>query len=116
MKKLFSVVTLAIFAMSVYGQILSVEDINLEKNTQKVVAVSLNNPKKGLTALQFDFVVPNGISIAVDETSLNPSRIVDHQLFVKQRDNHTYRFLVFSETNADFIGSEGDMIYIPLVT
>ena len=116
MKKLFSVVTLAIFAMSVYGQILSVEDINLEKNTQKVVAVSLNNPKKGLTALQFDFVVPNGISIAVDETSLNPSRIVDHQLFVEQRDNHTYRFLVFSETNADFIGSEGDIIYVPFVT
>ena len=116
MKKFFSVIALALSAMSAYGQILSVEDINLEKNTQKVVVVSLNNPEKELTALQFDFVVPNGISIAVDETSLNPSRIVDHQLFVEQRDNHTYRFLVFSETNANFIGSEGDIIYVPFVT
>ena len=116
MKKLFSVVTLAIFAMSVYGQILSVEDINLEKNTQKVVAVSLNNPQKQLTLVQFDLVLPQGISIVVDETSLNPSRIVDHQLFVEQMDNHTYRFLVLSETNANFIGSEGDIIYVPFVT
>ena len=117
MKNFYSIIALCFFFMtSAYGQIISVENISIEKNTQKVVAVSLNNPQKQLTLVQFDLVLPQGISIVVDETSLNPSRIVDHQLFVEQMDNHTYRFLVLSETNDNFIGSEGDIIYVPLVT
>ena len=64
MKNFYSIIALCFFFMtSAYGQIISVENISIEKNTQKVVAVSLNNPQKQLTLVQFDLVLPQGISI-----------------------------------------------------
>ena len=95
---------------------LSVEDVQMVTNAQKQVAIVLKNPLKKLTAFQLDLVIPEGVSIAVDEATLNPSRIEDHELFVAPVGDNTYRFLAFSRTNADFIGTEGDLIYVPLIS
>lgn len=116
MNKYFSVIALSLsFMMGAYGQTFNVKDVQMGPDGQKQVAIALNNYSKKLTAFQFDLVLPEGISVA-EEASLNPTRIEDHELFMAQVNDNTYRFLVFSMTNADFKGSEGDLIYIPLVS
>lgn len=129
MKKTISIIALSLsVTISAYGAqssqsdnsdktiSLSVEDVQMVTNAQKQVAIVLNNPFKKLTAFQLDLVIPEGVSIAVDEATLNPSRVEDHELHVAQVGDNTYRFLAFSKTNADFIGTEGDLIYVPLVS
>jgi hypothetical protein len=117
MKKIFSVIALALSCMtSAYGQVLSVDDVQMEVGTQKQMAVALNNSGKQLSALQFDLVVPQGVTVDVEGATLNPSRVADHEIHVKQMGDNLYRFLVFSMTNADFVGSTGDLVYVPVTS
>lgn len=116
-KQIFSVIALSLsFMTSAYGQSFSVEDVQMETGAQKQAAITLVNPAKKLTAFQLDLVVPEGVSIDAAEATLNPSRIEDHELHVAQMSDNTYRFLAFSKTNADFIGTDGVLIYVPIVT
>lgn len=117
MNKNISVLVLALSFMTIaHGQTLNVEDVQMEKNTRKKVAIGLNNSSKDQSGIQFDLVLPEGISAAVDEAVLNPNRLADHELHVKQVDDNTYRFLVFSRTNASFMGTRGDLVYVTLVS
>lgn len=117
MKKIFSVIALALSCMtSAYGQVLSVDDVQMEVGTQKQMAVALNNSGKQLSALQFDLVVPQGVTVDVEGATLNSTRVADHEIHVKQMGDNFYRFLVFSMTNADFVGSTGDMVYVPVTS
>lgn len=116
-KQIFSVIALSLsFMTSAYGQTFSVEDVQMETGAQKQAAISLVNPAKKLTAFQLDLVVPEGVSIDAAGATLNPSRIEDHELHVAQMSDNTYRFLAFSKTNADFIGTDGALIYVPIAT
>ena len=117
MNKYISVLALALsFVTIAHGQTLHVEDVQMEKNTRKQVAIGLNNSSMDQSGIQFDLVLPEGISAALDETTLNPNRVADHELHVKQVNDNTYRFLVFSRTNASFIGTMGDLVYVTLVS
>ena len=92
---------------------LSVEDVQMVTNAQKQVAIVLNNPFKKLTAFQLDLVIPEGVSIAVDEATLNPSRVEDHELHVAQVGDNTYRFLAFSKTTS-YLFSSPVTVIVPL--
>jgi len=117
MKKIFSVIALSLSSMiCAYGQTFNVADVQMGPNGQKQVAIVLNNPSKALTAFQFDLVVPEGVSIDVEGASLNPTRVSNHELIAAEIGNHTYRFLTFSKTNDDILGSQGELVYVPLIT
>ena len=124
-KHLLSVLALSLsFVTSAYGQKTvadntsswNIEDVQMETGAQKQVAISLMNPSKKLTAFQLDLVMPEGVTVDISGATLNPSRIDDHELHVAQMNDNTYRFLAFSRTNADFAGTSGALIYVPIVT
>ena len=70
------------------------------------MAVYLTSTDNKYSAVQFDLALPEGVSIAKDGSgkfaaSLTAARISDHTLNVKEVSTRTYRFLVFSLTNAE---------------
>lgn len=106
---------MAAFAMAQADNFV-VEEVNVAPGTTKAVGIQLQNAS-AYTAFQFDMVLPEGIEIAKDETigllvGLVSDLTPEHSLYVKNIGPGTYRFLSFSETNADYPGEEGNLIVV----
>lgn len=92
---------------------LSVDDITLVAGTTATIAINLNNITTDYTGYQFDIVLPEGFSVA-----LNPRGKLDYakgdryeddsqQLSMESLGNNTYRVLSFSMSNGLIEGNEG---------
>ena len=102
-----------------YADNLAVADVELNQGESKNVAISLLNPTKKYTAFQFDLVLPEGVTIGVnnDESlmvGLNEDRIEDHELTVKDMGSGIYRLLCYSMSNAELKGTSGTLITMTL--
>ena len=99
---------------------LTVSDVELSAGETKEITIDLNNPDKVYTAFQFDLVLPEGVTIALNNknkliASLDGDRADDHTLNVANVGNNTYRFLSFSMTNADFYDTSGPLVHVSLL-
>ena len=97
---------------------LMVETVILTPGETKQVAVCLNNPQKTYTAFQFDMVLPDGISIAMNDNkymaTLDKGRKGDHSLKVSQKSKGVFRLMAFSMSNAVFSNTSGPLVYVTL--
>lgn len=95
------------------SDVLSVDDITLVAGTTATIAINLNNITTDYTGYQFDIVLPEGFSVA-----LNPRGKLDfakgdryedelQQLSMESLGNNTYRVLSFSMSNGLIEGNEG---------
>ena len=117
---LITVVLLAL-AGRTFADNLSVETVVMGAGETKEVAIVLNNPNKQYVAFQFEVVLPDGITFALNDkgkpiVSLDANRADDHSLNVKDLGNNTYRLLAFSMTNAAFAGTNGALVNMTLKT
>ena len=92
---------------------LSVDDITLVAGTTATIAINLNNITTDYTGYQFDIILPEGFSVA-----LNPRGKLDfakgnryednsQQLSMESLGGNTYRVLSFSMSNGLIEGNEG---------
>ena len=107
------------FVGSILADNLMVSNIELKADETQNVTINLNNSSKNYVAFQFDVVLPEGITIAKNDSgkliaSLNSDRIDDHSLNVQDLGSGSYRFLCFSMTNAEFYGTSGPLVNITL--
>ena len=97
---------------------LTLEAVTLEPGETKQVAVSLNNPQNTYTAFQFDLVLPEGITIAMNGTKylaeLEENRKSDHSLKVSKKRKGVYRLMAFSMNSDVFSGTDGPLVYVTL--
>lgn len=78
------------------------------------VQLSLENADT-ITALQFDLVVPQGLTLDANSASLSDARKDGHTLSVKkQGDANIYRFLVHHADNKALKGNNGTLISLPV--
>ena len=95
---------------------LSMANVNLAANQTKEVSISLDNAK-AFTAFQFDMTLPNGVTLAKngDDFVATPGRgTADHQFKVGQISDGKYRFLVYSNSNANLTGNSGAIVNVTL--
>ena len=98
---------------------LSAESVVMGAGDTKDIAIELNNPTKQYVAFQLDVVLPDGITLAMNNkgnpvVSLDADRVSDHTLNVKELGNNTYRLLSFSMSNATFSGIGGALLHMTL--
>jgi len=98
---------------------LTVSDFAIDANETKAITIDLANPERKYAAFQFDLVLPEGITIALNKknkliASLDEDRIDDHTLTVDNVGNNTYRFLTISMTNAEFYEESGALVHVTL--
>ena len=113
MKKLFVCVLASLCSTIAFAQKdeVVVNDVTMRPGSNAQMEVTLNNPSKDYTALQFKLSLPEGISIAPSDNgkslkvSLNRAVVTDHELVVSQEKENTYIFIVFSRSNAAFTGA-----------
>ena len=113
MKKLFVCVMASLCSAIAFAQKdeVVVNDVTMRPGSNAQMEVTLNNPSKDYTALQFKLSLPEGISIAPSDNgkslkvSLNRAVVTDHELVVSQEKENTYIFIVFSRSNAAFTGA-----------
>ena len=112
----------AICGMSQTSDRVFVDDIHIESEGQLDIAVKMDNPNNVFCAFQFDMYLPDGVSIAMNESgeldvSLNKQRKkANHHLSAERLENEYYRFVCFSMTNSAFSGQEGPIVDIKLKT
>lgn len=109
MKRLFVYTMASLFSIGIFAQS---ESVTENPNSLEIYFPSAVSP---FTAFQFDLKLPEGVSMVEKETdssgnvleaSLNASRKNDHVLRVEKISDRTYRFLVFSPTNANITVSD----------
>jgi hypothetical protein len=121
MGKSFRLMTLFLAAFAV-GNVqaddkLSMAKVQMSANQTKEVTISLDNAK-AFTAYQFDMTLPEGVTLAKngDDYVASPGRgTADHQFRVGQISDGKYRFLSYSNTNADLTGTSGTIVTLTLV-
>ena len=86
--------------------------------TESVLAVNMKN-ESAVTMLQFDITLPEGVSIAVDESNkakieLTSRKNTDHSVESNFRENTYYTVLVKSALNKYLSGNDGAIVNITL--
>lgn len=119
MKKLVIMGVFLAMAGNIMADNLIMENIEITSGEEKVVTIELQNPDNKFVAFQFDLTLPEGVSIALNDkgmlnATLVESRKVDHMLSVEKLTSGSYRFLSFSMTNTEFLGTSGPLINITL--
>lgn len=109
----------AAFAFAQADDVLVVGDVTIVPGQEKEMSILLQDASQSYTAFQFDMLLPEGIAIAADEAgelkaTLSEEREADHVLLVKNIAPNTYRFLSYSETNADFTDEDGLLVNVTL--
>ena len=98
---------------------LSADDIEIKAGNEAKENLYLTTFDNKYVAFQFDLILPSGVTIAKDEkglfvADLEDSRRVDHILNVGEVGTSTYRILSYSNTNTEFFGNDGAIMYIQL--
>lgn len=115
------VFVLLIFVGRINADNLSVDQVTIRKGETKKVGIALKNLSIQYVAFQFDIELPDGVSIADNDegeldVTLNQERINGHTLKVEDKGQGLYRILAFSFPVNEFVGTEGDLVYITLKT
>ena len=125
MKKLMISATIMLLsAMNVMAQDkLTIDDFSIQAGETKSVAINLIN-EKAYAAVQFDLVLPTGLSIAKKangkfNVSLSATRCdfsdpsdPSHVMTVTEVSTGLYRFVAYSNSNIEFTGNSGALITI----
>ena len=97
---------------------LTVDAVTMKAGEKKQVAINLNNTQGAYTAFQFDLVLPDGVSVAMNDdkyvAALNEERKVDQSLTVSQKSSGVYRLMAYSMSNAEFSSTSGPLVYVTL--
>lgn len=82
------------------------------------VLVNLNNSGEEIVSAEFDLYLPDGIEIATNQRGKYEiaigSRLDDHQILTKSKEDGAINIAVYSMSNAIFWGTEGDILSIKL--
>ena len=96
---------------------LQVDPISMKPGEKKYITVNLNNEGDRFTALQFDMILPEGISVAtefgdyiVDLGSRTSNR--NHNISGKYQADGSFRVVCGSQSNAEFAGESGDIVKV----
>lgn len=98
---------------------LSIKDFTIKEGETKEMFINMNNPNTGITLVQFDLFLPNGLTIVESKDGLNVdisgrTTWKNHSLQVCNMGNKT-RFLLASSANTLIDGSNGSIIGIRLL-
>lgn len=93
--------------------IIRIGDVDSEKDVEVEVPVYIENIES-FNAFQFDFLVPDGLEFVSNSISVNTNRVDNHNISVNL-DDDTLRFIGFSSSNKDFIGSNGVLFSFKLI-
>ena len=96
---------------------LAIADFSIQPGETKTIAVELNNTGNEYIAFEFYMSLPEGVSIAKNESSklmaeLNSGRINGHKLKVRQMADGSYYFFCYSESNANITGTSGEILSV----
>lgn len=103
-----------------FGEELLVQDFSIKPGETKEFSIELNNPEIPFIMLEFEMLLPEGVSIAKDEddeflVELNSARIAkSHTLEVSDHGGGKYKFLAYSTKNVAFKGTSGEIINLTL--
>lgn len=86
---------------------------------EKEVEVLLNNPDDAFTGMQFDLVLPEGISLVSDEVGYlvdlgSRTTTRKHTIEASLQADGTIRVMAYSNRNSNFNGTEGDVAILTL--
>ena len=103
-----------------YDNTLSIDDMETRSGEQTVLSVNLENVVD-ITNLQFDLVLPEGITIAQDEDgyelidlSTERTSARKHTIGNEAQADGSMRILCYSGSNAVFSGTEGEVLTVTL--
>lgn len=96
---------------------LSVKDVSMPQGGTATVEIGINNTDE-ITALQFDLILPEGLSVATNEKGrlvfAKTDRTKEHSLYMQENEQGEYRVLLYS-TNLDLIkGNSGSFMTLTL--
>lgn len=98
---------------------ISVEPFTIDAGEEKEVVIDMTNPNDNITLMQFDVVLPEGLSLKKSGTDFDidiAGRTNWRKHTLNARDNGSFiRFLMYSSSNALIEGSEGAAIKMTLV-
>lgn len=97
---------------------LSVEDIETRSGSAAEMAINLTNESEDLTAFQFDLILPDGISLSVNDKGkyvvYKTSRYEDDSQTLNvsklEGSENAYRFVCFSMSNGVITGKSGAIL------
>lgn len=99
---------------------LSMEDLSVRAGSKVELSVTMNN-EMDITSLQFDLVLPEGITVVQDEDgyeliNLNTERTTVHKHTTEgeAQTDGSIRVICYSNSNAVFSGTEGEVMTITL--
>ena len=118
--RLFAILLLSLVTGCLYADNLYIEEVNVFSGKTVQVGISLLNASSKYTAIQFDMILPDGISMAKDElgelkASLNVNG-GDHRFRVTEVTTNKYRFLIYSMTNSELVVSDSPLILFTIET
>lgn len=121
MKKLMILAVSLLSAMNMMAQTveLSIDKFDINAGETKAISLNMTNSVE-ICAFQCEIVFPKGLSIALTkkgkpDVTLNEDRMDDHTLTVSQLESGAYKFLCYSNTNAPFYESSGEIVGIKVV-
>ncbi|NVK75924.1 MAG: choice-of-anchor D domain-containing protein, partial [Oceanospirillaceae bacterium] len=105
-------------ATSIAANVYAVNEIHIgtgsgEIHTEISIPVTINNMEP-FNGFQFDVVLPNDFSY-VNNSAVLSSRKTDHVVSASVVDSNKLRIISYSSTNANFSGSEGEVLTFKLI-
>lgn len=102
---------LASLATSAMAEVkLSFDDIALFLGKSTPVTVLMDNDEDGITNLQFDLTLPDGMTMDVASAAGTDRFSADQSVKVARQGDGAYRFVIVSTTNNGFAGNEGALL------
>ncbi len=119
--RLLTTLVLLVLAGRTHADNLSVSLITIAPGEAKQINIALTNSDRKYAAFQFDLQLPEGITIAKDDNnkliaSLDNSRKVDHSFTISDLGDNKYRLLAYSMTNSAFLGTNGAIVNISVIS
>lgn len=97
-----------------------VPEVTATKGQQVTIGIGLENKTTDLTAYQFDLILPDGVSLSLNDNGnflvTKTSRYEDDSqtLSVSKQDGNTYRFVCFSLLKEIITGTSGAILNVSL--
>jgi len=98
---------------------LSIEGFSISAGETKKVSINMTMKEATYKAIQFELVLPDGISVALNKKgkldfALNDDRIDDHTATTKQMEDGSYSVVIASLSNSVFYEEEGELLTVNL--
>ena len=95
----------------------TIADLTINPGMTKNISLELINTDNSYIAFEFYMVLPEGVTIPVDEdgylmAELNDARINRHVLEVERMNDGSYHFMCYSNRNTSLEGTSGEIILL----